>query len=345
MIRFECDYAEGAHPRILQRLAQTNLEQTPGYGEDAYCERAKAYLLRACGNAPLDVHFLTGGTQTNLVMLCAALRPHQAVIAAQSGHIAVHETGSIEATGHKVITLASADGKLSAQDIRLQHRLHQEDASREHTVQPRLVYISHPTETGTAYTKEELQALRAACDDCGFYLYLDGARLGYALDANVTDLTLTDIAALCDAFYIGGTKVGALLGEALLIRHEALKMDFRYLIKQRGALLAKGRILGIQFEVLFEDGLYMELGAHAVAQALRIRAAFLKKGVELLYHSKTNQQFPILNAAQSSALRAKYAFAHWGDLGPDREIARFCTSWATRPEDVDALVEDILQLP
>lgn len=344
MIRFECDYAEGAHPEILKCLVQTNFEQTEGYGDDRHCEHARQIIRRLCDDDRADVHFLVGGTQTNTTVIASVLRPHQGVISADSGHINVHETGAIEATGHKVLALPAHDGKLSAAQVEEAVLAHQNDPNREHTVQPGMVYISQPTECGTLYYKEELQRLSEICRRYGIPLFIDGARLGYALEAETNDLTLPDIARLCDVFYIGGTKVGALFGEAVVILADTLKQDFRYLMKRQGAMLAKGRVLGIQFETLFEDGLYSEISRHAVRMAMKIRDAFEAKGISFLYPSPTNQQFPVLNNTQIATLSEKYAFEYWTKVDMHHTAVRFCTSWATREEDVDALIEDVKNL-
>ncbi len=344
MIRFECDYGEGAIPAILQRLSETNFEQTIGYGEDAHCDQARRYILALCENDQAQVHFLVGGTQTNMTLIAAALRPHQGAVAAVTGHINVHETGAIEATGHKVLPLPSEDGKISASQIRALYDAHYSDSSHEHMVQPGMVYLSQPTENGTLYTKKELTAISRLCRKTGLYLYVDGARLGYGLAAEKNDVTIADLARLSDAFYIGGTKVGALFGEALVITHPALKKDFRYIIKQRGGMLAKGRLLGIQFECLFENGAYSEISRHAVALAMRLRRAFEEKGWKLLYDSQTNQQFPIVPNDALQSLRQKYTFSHWQDIDETHTAVRFCTSWATKEENVDALISDIKAL-
>lgn len=340
MIRFECDYAEGAHPQILKRLAETNFEQTKGYGEDEHCDNARRIIRRLCGDDTAGVHFLTGGTQTNTVVVASVLRPHQGVISATTGHINVHESGAIEATGHKVLALPAADGKLTAAQVAQACTAHRNDSSREHTVQPGMVYISNPTESGTVYTVRELQALSQVCRTRGLPLFMDGARLGYGLAAADNDLTMPDIAAMCDVFYIGGTKVGALFGEAVVITGERLKSDFRYVMKQRGGMLAKGRLLGIQFEALLGDGLYFEIARHAVRMAMMIRDAFRSMGIPFLCESPTNQQFPILTGEQIRFLLSRgYAFELWDGA------TRFCTSWATREEDVQALIRDIRALP
>ena len=344
MIRFECDYAEGAHERIIKRLLETNDEQSPGYGLDEHCEKARTYIKKACQAATADVHFLVGGTQTNTTIIASILRPHQGAVAAESGHIAVHETGAIEATGHKVLTLPGKNGKITADQVKQLYDAHWNDVNHEHIVQPGLVYISHPTEYGTTYTKAELQALSQTCRDCHLPLVLDGARLGYALAAPDNDLTLKDIAELCDVFYIGGTKVGALMGEAVVITNDALKKDFRYLIKQGGGMLAKGRLLGIQFETLFEDGLYYDISRHAIDMAMRIKGAFAQKGFSFLYDSSTNQQFPILPNELLSKLDEKYSYSYWEKFDDTHSVVRFCTSWATKAENVDALIKDIQAL-
>ncbi|MGE7988789.1 threonine aldolase family protein [Lysinibacillus fusiformis] len=341
MIRFENDYAEGAHKRILGRLMETNEEQTPGYGMDEHCERAKTYIRKACDVENADIHFLVGGTQTNTTIISSILRPHQGVVAAITGHIAVHETGAIEATGHKVLTLPSDDGKINAEQVKELFDAHWNDVTHEHMVQLGLVYISHPTENGTTYSKTELEELSKVCRECSLPLVMDGARLGYGLVSKDSDLSLADIARLCDVFYIGGTKIGAMFGEAVVIINDDLKKDFRYLIKQRGGLLAKGRLLGIQFETLFEDGLYYEISRHAVEMAMVIRDAFVEKGYSLRYDSKTNQQFPILPNDVLMKLGEKYSFSFWEKFSTTHSVVRICTSWATKKENVDMLIEDI----
>lgn len=341
MIRFDCDYLEGAHPLILRRLLDTNMEQTPGYGEDPYCASARDKIKKACEAPDADVHFLVGGTQTNMTVIASVLRPHQGVIAADTGHINVHETGAIEATGHKVLTIPSADGKLTAKQIYDRYRAHWDDFTAEHMVQPGMVYISHPTENGTLYTKAELEEISRVCRECGLPLFIDGARLGYGLMAGGADLTLPDIARLCDVFYIGGTKVGALFGEAVVILNPALKNDFRCLMKQRGALLAKGRLLGIQFDTLFTDGLYFEISRHAIKLADMIREGFEKTGCSFLFDSRSNQQFPILEDALLEKLKDRYSWDFWTRTDERHCAVRFCTSWATTEENVRALLRDI----
>lgn len=341
MIRFNCDYSEGAHPRILEKLAQTNLEQAPGYGQDTYCRQAADLIKSLCQTPQAEVHFLAGGTQTNLTVIAACLRPYQTVISADSGHINVHETGAIEATGHRILTVPEQNGKLTAEQIARCCKEHWLDDNPEFAPQPKLVYISFPTEYGTLYSKEELSAIRRVCDENNLFLFADGARLGYGLEAPGNDVTLADLAACCDVFYIGGTKIGALLGEAVVIVNPKLQKDFRYFMKQKGAMLAKGRILGIQFLALFEDGLYFKLSKHADEMAQIIRKACAECGFEFLYDSPTNQQFPIMPDDLIKQLEEFYAFSHTKRLDHRRSAIRICTSWATCREDVEQLVADI----
>lgn len=343
MIRFDCDYTEGAHPRILQALSDTNFEQTCGYGEDAHCDNARALIKKAIACETADVHFLVGGTQANFTVIASALRPYQGVLCAASGHINCHETGAVEATGHKVLALPHVNGKITASQVRSYCAAHWSDAAHEHLVQPGMVYISLPTEYGTMYSKSELAELYAACRENGLYLFIDGARLGYGL-ASDYELSISDLPKLSDVFYIGGTKQGFLFGEAVVIVNDALKRDFRYMIKRSGGMLAKGRLLGVQYEVMFADGLYEALAFHAVEQAGSIRKALLDKGIELLIDSPTNQLFPILTKTQRAALEEKYAFCYWEKVDDTRDALRICTSWATKKENVDALIADINKL-
>lgn len=345
MISFQCDYLAGAHPRILQRMLETNLESTPGYGCDQHCESARERIRAACGTPNADVHFLVGGTQTNTTVIASILRPYQGVLTADEGHIACHETGAIEATGHKVLPLASTDGKITAGQIASYLAEDRACQIREHTVQPGMVYLSFPTEAGALYSKQELTALFEVCRRHQIPLYIDGARLGYGLASKDNDLSLCDLASLCDVFYIGGTKCGALFGEAVVIRNDALKRDFRYFIKQHGGMLAKGRLLGIQFEVLFEDNLYFSICQKAVDDAMAIRCAFEAKGVAMHGNSTTNQQFPILNDGQLAFLNERYQSEFWGKTGDGRTIVRFCTSWSTSKEEIAALLADIRRMP
>lgn len=341
MIQFQCDYSEGAHPRILERMTQTNFEQTVGYGEDHYCAMARVLVQKACGRPDADVHFLVGGTQANATVISSILRPHQGVLCVRSGHINVHETGAIEHSGHKVLALEGTNGLLSAESVRKAMEDHLAEDGPEHTVQPGMVYISFSTEVGTVYTLSQLQELSAVCREYVLPLFIDGARMGYGLASEGCDVTLNDIARLADVFYIGGTKQGALFGEAVVIVNESLKKDFRYFIKQNGGMLAKGRLLGIQFMTLFEDGLYFELSEHAVAQAMRIRDAFASKGYRFLVDSPTNQQFPILPNSEMDRLSADFKFSVWQKIDESHTAVRFCTSWATKAEAVDALLAAI----
>ena len=337
MIYFHNDYSEGCHEKVLEALTRTNLEQTPGYGEDHYCAEAADLIREACNAPDMAVHFLVGGTQANLTVIDAALRPHQAAVSADLGHINSHETGAVEATGHKVMALPSTDGKITAEQVAKMVEEHYASASFEHTTQPKLVYISSPSELGTLYSLSELEALSAVCRAKGLYLFLDGARMGYGLAASDNDVTLADLARLCDVFYIGGTKVGALFGEAVCITNPALKEDFRYLIKQHGGMLAKGRLLGVQFKALFEDGLYFELGKHAVAMADKIRATLEELGVPSLVPGTTNQIFPILSDALLAELEKEFTFVEQERVSPTHRAVRFCTSWATTEANTDAL--------
>ena len=341
MIYFTSDYCEGCHPAILERLAQTNFEQTSGYGTDPHCARAAEYIRRDCRAEEADVHFLVGGTQANLTVIASALKPWQGAVAARSGHIHVHETGAVEATGHKILTLPSDDGKINAGQVEEMCDLHRTDEAMEHTVQPGLVYISNPTEYGTLYTKEELTALSKTCRKNGLYLFLDGARLGYGLETLGNDITMADLAALCDVFYIGGTKVGALFGEAVVITNETLKKDFRYMMKRQGAMLAKGRLLGIQFETLFENGLYYEIAAHALSLADRLREAFRKAGFPFLVESPSNQLFPVVPDSLLPVMKEKYAVTYQQRVDENHSAIRLCTSWATKQADVDAFCADL----
>ena len=337
MIRFESDYLEGAHPRILARLTQTNFDQTPGYGEDEICERARKLIREKIGRPDADIHFLVGGTQANFTFLSAALRPHQGALCADSGHIAVHETGAVEATGHKVLPLPCRNGKIDAGQISEYCRNHFSDASHEHTVMPKVVYISYPTELGTLYSRSELNALRGVCDQWKLYLYIDGARLGYGLASDECDIDLKFLAEVADAFYIGGTKQGALFGEALVLLNDALKEDFRYILKQKGGMLAKGRLLGIQFESLFCDDLYMELSRHADAMANEIRKILRENNIPTLVNSPTNQIFPIFSNAMLKVLSRDFAFSTQKTIDQNYTCVRICTSWCTPESHVEAL--------
>lgn len=336
MYSFRNDYCEGAHPKVLQALADTNLEQTVGYGMDPRCQAAAGLIRRLCAAPEAGIHFTVGGTQTNLLVIDSLLRPYEAVIAAHTAHVNVHETGAIEATGHKVCTVVSPDGKLTPEQVESVVNGH----STEHMVLPRLVYISNTTEVGTIYTKAELQALRDCCDKHGLFLFLDGARLGSALTAEGSDLTLPDLAALTDAFYIGGTKNGALFGEAVVMN--VPNEHFRWHMKQRGAVLAKGRLLGLQFQALLEDGLYFDLARHANEMAYRLRDGVAALGYPFPVASPSNQQFPVLPNSVAAALRAKgYEFEIDRAVDADHTCVRFVTSWATPESAIDTFLKDL----
>lgn len=337
MISFASDYIAGAHPQVLKRLVETNLEPLPGYGEDAWCAGAKEKIRAACGCAGAQVEFLTGGTQTNQIVISTLLREHEGVIAAQTGHVNTHEAGAIEYTGHKVLELPQREGKLDAAEVERYIRDFYADENHEHMVFPGMVYLSHPTEYGTLYSKAELEALSRVCRARGIPLFLDGARLGYGLMSRDTDVTLADIAALCDVFYIGGTKVGALCGEAVVFTRNNRPPHFVNAVKKRGALLAKGRLLGVQFDALFTDGLYFELSRHAIEMAEQLKAILHEKGVEFYLESPTNQQFVILEDSRVEELRKQVAFGFWEKYGPDRTVVRFATGWSTTREDLEFL--------
>lgn len=337
-IQFECDYEEGAHPRIMQKLVETNLVQTCGYGEDEYCKRAQERIREVFACQDADVHFLVGGTQANLTVISSILRPHQGVVCADSRHINVHETGAVEATGHKVLAIPGKDGKISAKAVKSLLDAHWNDTTHEHMVQPGMVYISFPTENGTLYSKEELKELHEVCREWNLPLFLDGARLGYGLASKVNDVEKEDLAKLCDVFYIGGTKVGALMGEAVVIVNDKYKQDFRYMMKQKGGMLAKGRLLGIQFETLFEDGLYFRISEHADHLAMKLKQGLLEKGYPLLFDSHTNQQFPIIPDEKLKELEESFTYSYWERIDMAHSAVRLCTSWATKEEAVDDLL-------
>lgn len=334
MISFASDYIAGAHPQILKRLAETNLEPLPGYGEDDWCASAKEKIRTACRCPGAQVEFLTGGTQTNQIVISILLQEHEGVIAARTGHVNTHEAGAIEYTGHKVLELPQREGRLKAAEVDGYIRDFYADENHEHMVFPGMVYISHPTEYGTLYSKGELEALSEVCRTHRIPLFLDGARLGYGLMSRETDVTLADIAALCDVFYIGGTKVGALCGEAVVFTRENRPAHFANAVKKRGALLAKGRLLGVQFDTLFTDGLYFELSRHAIEMAEELRRILHEKGVAFYLESPTNQQFVILEDSRVEELRKQVSFSFWEKYGPDRTVVRFATSWSTKAEDL-----------
>ena len=344
MIRFNNDYNRGAHPAILEALARTNAQSYGGYGLDEWCARGAEAIQQYLDCPQAAIHFLLGGTQANFTVIDAALRPYESVVAAETGHIHAHETGAVEACGHKIETLPSADGKLSAAQLAQKVKSCRESAVPEHITQPRMVYISHPTEYGTLYSLRELEELRAVCDAYGLLLFLDGARLGYGLGSPETDVTLRDIARLTDVFYCGGTKCGALFGEAVVLVNPLLQPCFRNIIKQKGGMLAKGWLLGLQFYTLFHDGLYFDITRRAVTLALRLREAFVRKGIPLYIQSPTNQQFVVLTRAQMNVLSQKYTFEFENWLDEDRACVRFCTSWCTSEEELACLLDDIAAL-
>lgn len=340
MYSFKNDYSEGAHPRILEALMTSNLEQEEGYGEDRFSLKAAELLRQKIQRSDIDIHFFSGGTQTNFIAISAFLRPHEAAVAANTGHILVHETGSVEATGHKVISIPVADGKLNPGLIREVLEFHTD----EHMVKPRLVYISNPTEIGSIYNKTELEQINSFCRENKLLLFIDGARLGSALCAAGNDLGLPDLGRLCDAFYIGGTKNGALLGEALVICNDSLKEDFRFHMKQKGALMAKGRILGIQFLELFRDELYFDLARHANRLADILREEITSMGYSFLTDSPSNQIFPILPDKLIRELEKKYSFYVWSRYNEESSSLRLVTSWATMEETVLEFLEDLRKL-
>ena len=344
MIYFNSDYLEGAHPSIMKRLMDTNMAQSVGYSEDEYCAAAREKIKAACEASDADVHFLVGGTQTNTTVIASILRPYQGVIAPTSGHINCHETGAIESTGHKVLTLPTDNGKITAQQIEEYYLWHHTSPDFEHIVMPGMVYISYPTEGGTIYSKAELTAIYETCQRCGLPLYIDGARMGYGLMSDECDLTLPELASLCDVFYIGGTKVGALFGEAVVVMNPALKKDFRFFMKQRGGMLAKGRLLGIQFDTLFTDDLYLKISRHAIDMAHQIREIFVSAGYPLLFDSPTNQQYPIMPDSELAEIGKNFGYEYWERVDETHSGVRFCASWATTQENVDALREAVNNL-
>ena len=339
MLAFECDYLEGAHEKILNRLIETNMEKLAGYGNDKYCAAAAEKILKACGCPEGEVHFLVGGTQTNATVIDGLLDSYEGAIAAVTGHIGVHESGAIEAGGHKVITIPQHLGKIDAGELREYLKTFWADETCEHMVIPGMVYISHPTEYGTLYTKKELEDIHAVCEEYHIPLYMDGARLGYGLAAEGTDVTLPVIAKCCDAFYIGGTKVGALCGEAVVFPDKkTVPKHFFTIIKQHGALLAKRRILGIQFETLFTDDLYMEISRHAINMANLLKKGLKEKGYGFFLDSPTNQQFVIIDNKKVEELRKEVTFSVWEKADDTHTVVRFATSWATKEEDIRALL-------
>ena len=327
---FDSDYLEGCAPEILEALQKSNFDQTPGYGKDSYCESAKEKIKAACDCPQADVHFLVGGTQTNAIVIDAILQKYEGVIAAETGHVNVHEAGAIEHSGHKVMTLPSHCGKIDAAELATYLEGFWNDPSHEHMVFPGMVYISYPTEYGTLYTKSELSALREVADKYGMSLFLDGARLGYGLTSNESDVTSVDIAKVSDVFYFGGTKCGAMFGEAVVFKNKALSQDFRSYIKMGGGMLAKGWLLGLQFYTLFKDGLYFEICKRANEYAMMIKKAFEDKNIPFYYDSPTNQQFVILDSKMMEKLSEKYVFEYEKKIDENHACVRFCTAWSTR---------------
>lgn len=344
MIYFNNDYNEICHPAVMRKITECAGVQNPGYGTDDCCVRAAALIREKCAAPNAAVHFLVGGTQTNLTVIAASLRPHQGVIAADSGHVNVHETGAIEATGHKVILVNAPDGKVRPAQVAAIVESQSLSMDAEHIVQPKMVYISNPTEYGTMYSLAELEALSNLCRECGLYLYVDGARMGYGLAAKDNDITLADYARLCDAFYIGGTKVGAMFGECVVITNPYIAEDFRYLMKQRGGMLAKGWLLGLQFETLFEDDLYLQISAYADRMADQIRDTLVALGYELYLPGVTNQIFVALPNALLNELGKEFTFATWEKADEEHTVIRFCTSWATLQDNVNKLCNALHRL-
>jgi threonine aldolase len=339
MISFESDYTTGAHPNILKRLTETNYEFLSGYGTDHYCESAREKIRIACDCKDADVHLLVGGTQTNALVISAMLHDYEGVIAADTGHVSVHEAGAIEYTGHKVLTLPHHEGKLMAGDLKEYLERFYDDGNHEHMVFPGMVYISYPTENGTIYSREELEQIYDICRQYEIPLFIDGARLGYGLMSSEADMTLADIARLCDVFYIGGTKVGALCGEAVVFTKNNTPKHFTTVIKQHGALLAKGRLLGIQFDTLFTDDLYWELSRHAIGMADKLKSVLREKGYSFAWETPTNQQFVILENNKMKELREKVAFSFWEKYDESHTVVRFATSWSTTEKDIELLKE------
>ena len=337
MVSFESDYIAGAHPEILKRLSATNLEPLSGYGSDRYCESAKAKIRKACGLEQADVEFLVGGTQANAVIIATMLADYEGVIAAETGHVSSHEAGAIEYTGHEVLMLPQENGKIRADDLRRYLEDFYADGNHEHMVFPGMVYISHPTEYGTLYTKTEMEAIAEICHCYSIPLFLDGARLGYGLMSRETDLTLPDIARLCDVFYIGGTKVGALCGEAVVFTKNNKPPHFITSVKRRGALLAKGRLLGIQFDTLFTDELYFRISRYAIDMAEKLKEILYRHKLPFYLESPTNQQFVILENGQMEKLGKEIAFSFWEKYDGTHTVVRLAASWSTTEKDLEAL--------
>ncbi len=344
MISFECDYLEGCHEAILKAMIETNMEQEPGYGSDRFTVSAKEKIRKACGCADADIYFVNGGTQTNQLVIDTVLAPYEGVLSADSGHVNAHEAGAIEFSGHKVLALPSHNGKVDSSEVRDYISAFYGDDNHEHMVFPGMLYISHPTEYGTLYSAEELKELSALCRENNIVFYIDGARLGYGLMAENTDVTLPLIASLADVFYIGGTKIGALTGEAIVFPRHNAPAHFMTQIKQHGALLAKGRLLGLQFDTLFTDDLYFKIGRHAIDAAMQIRDIFRENNFRFYLDSPTNQQFIILDNATMARLREKVRFEFWEKYDDEHTVVRFASSWATTQENIDALRKIISEL-
>ena len=336
MISFENDYIQGAHPEVLKRLAETNYEPLSGYGTDPYCESAREKIRRECGCPDAEIHFLVGGTQTNAVVIDAMLKGYEGVVAADTGHVAVHEAGAVEYTGHKVLTIPHYTGKIDPGELKAYLEGFYQDANHEHMVFPGMVYLSHPTELGTLYSRKELEEISGICREYEIPLFLDGARLGYGLMSSGTDVTLQDVAQLSDVFYIGGTKVGALCGEAVVFPKKAPR-HFLTTVKQHGALLAKGRLLGIQFDTLFTDNLYFDISRHAIEMAEELKRVLREKGCTFAWESPTNQQFVILEDSTAGRLKEQVVFSFWEKADETHTVVRFVTSWATQKEEIEAL--------
>ena len=339
MLSFASDYTEGACEEILQKLAETNRESLPGYGMDRYCQSAARKIQEATGCPEAEVYFLVGGTQTNAVVISSILAPYEGVVAAQTGHVSIHEAGAIEYTGHKVLQLPEKDGKIDPADLQEYLQNFEADANNDHMVFPGMVYLSHPTEYGTLYSRKELQAISEICRSYEIPLYLDGARLGYGLAGEENDLSLSEIAHLCDVFYIGGTKVGAFCGEAVVFPKNNAPKHFMTTVKQHGALLAKGRVLGVQFDTLFTDNLYFEISKNAIKTADTLKQALKEKGYTFYIDSPTNQIFLVLEDERLKELEQKVAVSFWEKADDNHTIIRLATSWATKEEEIKALIE------
>ncbi len=341
MISFENDYLAGAHEKVLQRLIDTNYVQESGYGNDQFTAEAKDKIKEVIKSPNASIYFLVGGTQTNQVVINSVLKPYEGVIAADTGHISTHEAGAIEHSGHKVLSLPSTLGKISSQQVKDYVETFYEDANHEHMVYPGMVYISYPTEYGTLYSKQELTELSNVCKSYNIPLYIDGARLGYGLASDEADLTIEDIADIADIFYIGGTKIGALCGEAIIFTNQYEPKHFTTLIKQHGALLAKSRLIGVQFTELFTNNLYMEISKHAIDMALKLKQAFINKGYQLYLDSPTNQQFFVMHNDKIKELSQHVKFSQWEKYDQNHKIVRFATSWSTTENDIATLIEYI----